>query len=99
LNFLDVRCPEVIENGKAVIISDVYLEDNNGLSGTLEIMKIGSVMCVPLMSKSQLWGVIYVDSVDKAYGFREEDLDLLTALSGPMALAIENTHLYSSQEK
>lgn len=90
---------KVIKEGKAVIISDVYLEDNNGLSGTLEIMKIGSVMCVPLMSKSQLWGVIYVDSVDKAYGFREEDLDLLTALSSPIALAIENAYLYSSREK
>jgi transcriptional regulator with GAF, ATPase, and Fis domain len=90
---------QVIENSKAIIISDVYLEDNDGLSGTLEIMKIGSVMCVPLKSKSQLWGVIYVDSVDKAYGFREEDRDLLTALSTPIAFAIENTHLYSSQEK
>ena len=90
---------KVIENGTAVIISDVYLEENNGLSGTLEIMKIGSVMCVPLKNKSQLWGVIYIDSVDKAYGFREEDLDLLTALSTPIALAIENAHLYSNQEK
>ncbi len=88
---------QVIENGRAVIISDVYLEVNDGLSGTLEIMKIGSVMCVPLMSKSQLWGVIYVDSVDKAYGFREEDLDLLTALSTPMALAIENAFLHSGE--
>ena len=90
---------QVIKNNKAVIISDVYLEDKDGLSGTLEIMKIGSVMCVPLISKSQLWGVIYVDSVDKAYGFREEDLDLITALSSPIALAIENAHLYSSQER
>jgi len=90
---------KVIEDGKPVIISDVYLEDRDGLSGTLEIMKIGSVMCVPLISKSQLWGVIYVDSVDKAYGFREEDRDLLSALSSPIALAIENAHLYSNQKK
>ena len=62
-------------------------------------MGVKSLMCVPLISKSQLWGVIYVDSVDKAYGFREEDLDLITALSSPIALAIENAHLYSSQER
>ena len=60
-------------------------------------MKIGSVMCVPLMSKSQLWGVIYVDSVYNAYGFREEDLDLLTALGSPIALAIENAFLRSGE--
>jgi len=90
---------QVIENGEAIIISDVYLEDRDGLSGTLEIMKIGSVMCIPLISKSQLWGVIYVDSVDKAYGFRGEDPDLLSALSGPIALAIENAFLQSSEER
>ena len=90
---------QVIKNAEPVIISDVYLEDNDGLSGTLEIMKIGCVMCVPLKSKSQLWGVIYVDAVDKAHGFRDEDLDLITALSTPIALAIENTHLYSNQER
>ncbi len=88
----------VIEDGEAVIISDVYVEDGDGLSGTLEIMKIGSVMCIPLISKSQLWGVIYVDSVEKTYGFRKEDLDLLTAVSSPVALAIENAFLYSSKD-
>jgi hypothetical protein len=34
--------------------------------------------------------VIYVDSVKKPHGFRKEDLDLLTALSSPAALAVEN---------
>ena len=60
-------------------------------------MKIGSVMCVPLVSKSQLWGAIYVDSVDKAYGFRKDDLDLLTALSSPVVLCIENAFLHSGK--
>jgi len=89
----------VIEDGEAVIISDVYVEDGDGLSDTLKIMKIGSVMCVPFISKSQFWGVIYVDSVEKAYGFRKEDLDLLTAVSSPVALSIENAFLYSSEER
>jgi len=86
----------VIEAGEAVIISDVYVEDGDGLSDTLKIMKIGSVMCVPFISTSQLWGVIYVDAVEKAHSFRRDDLDLLTAVSSPVALAIENAFLYSS---
>ena len=47
--------------------------------------------------RSQLWGVIYIDSIEKAYGFREEDLDLLTALSNPVVLVIENAFLRSSE--
>ena len=87
----------VIKDGEAVIISNVYVEDGKNLSDTLQIMKIGSVMCVPLISNSQLWGVIYIDSVDNAHGFREEDLDLLTALGSPIALAIENAFLHSGK--
>jgi signal transduction histidine kinase/ActR/RegA family two-component response regulator len=64
----------------------------------MEIMKIKSVMCVPLISKSKIRGAIYVDSVSKPYGFRKEDLSLLSALSSPAAIAIENATLYSNLE-
>ena len=83
----------VIEKKEAMIISDVYADDGDGLSETLKIIKIGSVMCVPLISKSELRGVIYLDSFENAHGFREEDLQLLTALSKPVAIAIENLFL------
>jgi hypothetical protein len=65
----------------------------------MELMKIRSVMCVPLVSKSQTRGIIYVDSVKQPYGFRKEDLALLTALSSPAAIAVENALLYSNLEK
>jgi signal transduction histidine kinase len=64
----------------------------------MEIMKIKSVMCVPLISKSKIRGAIYVDSVSKPYGFRKEDLSLLSTLSSPAAIAIENATLYSHLE-
>ena len=63
------------------------------------LVGVKSVMCVPLISRSQIRGVIYVDSVDKPYGFRDEDLYLITALSSPAAIAIENALLYSNLEK
>ena len=55
-------------------------------------------MCLSI-SKSQTRGIIYVDSIKKPYGFRKEDLALLTALSSPAAIAIENALLYSNLEK
>jgi GAF domain-containing protein len=44
-------------------------------------------------------GVLYVDSVQKPHGFREEDLDLLTALSSPAAVTIENSVLQSKHRE
>ena len=84
----------VLETGKAVMIPDAQAEDSSEPADTLELAEIGSVMCVPLISKSEIRGVIYVDSLQKPYGFRREDLALLTALSSPAAIAIENALLH-----
>ena len=89
---------KVLMEGKAVMISNTMREDKDDRSKSMEIMKIKSVMCVPLTSKSKIRGVIYVDSVSKPYGFRKEDLSLLSALSSPAAIAIENATLYSNLE-
>jgi len=51
-----------------------------------------------LISRSQIRGVIYVDSVSKPHGFRNDDLSLLTALSSSAAIAIENALLYARED-
>jgi len=89
----------VIRDRKPIIMLDTFGQEQSELSASLESIKVRSVMCVPLISRSQLRGVIYVDSISMPYGFREEDLALLTALSSPAAVAIENAMLYANQEK
>ncbi|UCG65876.1 MAG: FHA domain-containing protein [Deltaproteobacteria bacterium] len=86
----------VMREGKAVVMSDTFSEDKADLSESMEIMKVRSVMCVPLISRSQVRGVIYVDSINQPYGFRKEDLSLLSALSIPAAFAIENASIHSN---
>jgi hypothetical protein len=49
------------------------------------------------MSGSKLMGALYVDFITKPYGFRGEDLHLLSAVSGPVAMAIENALTHSGQ--
>ena len=89
----------VIREGKAVMIPDAEAGEDVALLETLKLMKIGSVMCVPLISRSQMLGAIYVDSLNKPFGFRKEDLSLLTALASRAALAIENALLYAKLER
>jgi signal transduction histidine kinase len=88
----------VIKERKAVVMSDTRNEDGVSRSESMELMKIRSVMCVPLISKSRARGAIYVDSINKPYGFRKDDLILLAALSSPAAVAIENSMLYADLE-
>ena len=83
----------VVREGKAVSMLDTLSETETNLSESIKLNKIRSVMCVPLVSRARVVGVIYVDSVNRPHGFRKEDLDLLTALSSPAAVAIENSLL------
>ena len=82
---------KVIKNKKALTISDVYNDNEAGLSDTLKLLNIGSVICVPLISGSNVKGVIYLDSFEKPYGFRKEDLSLLIDLSNLASIAIDTT--------
>jgi len=90
---------KVIKHEKAVIIQDVSDEKEAALSDTLKLLRIGSVMCLPMISGSKFRGVLYVDSFEKPHGFRKEDLSLLIDLSGFAALAIDDALFYKSLEK
>jgi transcriptional regulator with GAF, ATPase, and Fis domain len=98
-NYSQTVIKRVMQKGTPVIISDTYTEDEIEFAEALKLMKIRSVMCVPLISKVQIRGAIYIDSINKPHGFRKEDLSLFTALSSTAALAIENTFLYSRKNK
>lgn len=85
----------VIKERSPVSMLDTLEEKEINLSESIRVSGIRSIMCVPLISRAKVMGVIYVDSVNKPHGFRKEDLDLLTALSSPAAVAIENSLLYA----
>jgi PAS domain S-box-containing protein len=90
---------QVIGSGKAIMMSDTSLEKERDLSQSMIMLQIKSLMCVPLISKSQVYGVIYVHSTRMPFGFTRSDLSLLTAVSTPAALAIENALLYARRKK
>ena len=88
----------VIREGKAVIMSDTSKEEREDLSDSIEMMRVKSIMCVPLIFKSEVRGAIYVHSINVPYGFRKDDLLLLTGLSTPATVALENALLYSKSK-
>jgi len=89
----------VMQLKEGFMISDADTEEGQDVPDTLKLLNIKSVMCVPLMNRSKLVGALYVDSITKPYGFRGEDLHLLTAVGSPVAMAIENALLYSGRSE
>jgi GAF domain-containing protein len=89
----------VIREGKALLMPDTHLEDEADRSVSMELMRVRSILCVPLMIRSKIRGVIYLDSVKIPFGFRNEDLSLVKALSIPAAAAIEQALLQSGEQE
>jgi transcriptional regulator with GAF, ATPase, and Fis domain len=86
----------VLRDRKAISMLDTFSEDDVDLSESIKVMKIRSLLCVPLVSNAQIRGVMYFDSLREPHGFRKEDLSLLSALSSPAAVAIETARLSSA---
>jgi pSer/pThr/pTyr-binding forkhead associated (FHA) protein len=70
--------------------SDISEDEDDKITESLQLMKIKSAMCVPITSRYIRRGVIYVDSLEFANGFRESDVALLNNISGRAALAMDN---------
>jgi uncharacterized protein YeeX (DUF496 family) len=81
---------QVVKTRRPIVVSDVETEQASKLVDTLKVLKILSVMCVPLIYRSEILGAIYVDSLERPYGFRREDLLLFMDLSQRVAIALEN---------
>jgi adenylate cyclase len=90
---------KVIDAGEAVLTTNA-LEDQR-FSGTESIIafNLRSILCVPLMVKTELIGVIYTDNRIRTGIFSESDRDLMIAFANQAAVAIENARLFSSLKR
>jgi len=86
---------QAMKEGRAIMMPDTSTEAKENLSDSMESIGVKSVIVVPLISKTETQGALYLQSVSVAHGFRKDDLFLLTGLSAPIALAIEKAALYS----
>jgi signal transduction histidine kinase len=83
----------VAETGLPMVVSDVSRERRfSKRVDQATGFKTRSVACVPLKVRGELKGVIEVVS-KKAGTFGDKELDMLTAIAGPVAIMIDNAKL------
>jgi pSer/pThr/pTyr-binding forkhead associated (FHA) protein len=91
---------EVIKGKKAVMISNSDTEEvRQELASTLKTHGISSVMCVPMISESQVIGAIYVHSLKRRYGFRPEDVALFEDIAQRTLGFVRYTQYLSEQSR
>ena len=85
----------VAEHGEPVIVNDAY-SDQRFYSGAdrKSGFRTNSMLCIPLQVENRTIGVL--QAINRRYGeFTEHDLQLLQAIGGPLAAAIENARLHA----
>ncbi len=60
---------------------------------------ISSAMCVPILSKQNVLGVLNVSRSEGARPYSSQDLQLLTTLAGQISLALQNARLLESAQR
>lgn len=84
---------QVMRTHEGVLTQDAIIDARFSASASIVAQGIRSAMAVPLLSKGELWGVLYLDTRERAGAFTEKDLRLLTGISAQAAVAIENAEL------
>jgi len=81
----------VVDTGRAILLNGEARQIN--MSGN---SSIASSLCVPLLLKKKVIGVINCSKITSRTPFTEGDLELLYILAGQAAIAIENATLFEN---
>jgi transcriptional regulator with GAF, ATPase, and Fis domain len=87
---------QVIDSGRAVIVSDALADTTFGQSASVIAMRLSSVMCAPLLSQGQVIGALYVGNDKIKHLFERTQLDLLSIFASQASLILENAMLLSA---
>jgi transcriptional regulator with GAF, ATPase, and Fis domain len=84
---------KVVRTRKPVIISDAMHDDEFSSAKSVMHLKVSSVICVPLLDRGRLLGLIYVGNDSIRDLFQDQTLRVLTVFSSQAALIVSNALL------
>lgn len=86
----------VIETQAPVLTTNAQEDPRFGGHESIMAFNLRSIVCVPMLLKDRLIGVLYADNRIHAGVFTEHERDLLGAFANQAAVAIDNARLFAS---
>jgi len=86
---------KVVENRRGELLLSAMEDPRFATAKSVVAKGLRSLVCVPLLLRDRVLGVVYVDNRLQAGVFKNDDLDMLTAFANLAAIAIENARLYT----
>ncbi len=88
------------KNKKPVIANDVFKDSRFKKSISRELgYKTHNILCVPLLAKNKVIGVLQVINKEFDIPFGDDDLRILTILANNISIVIENARLFNTSLK
>ncbi|MGB2988313.1 MAG: SpoIIE family protein phosphatase [Phycisphaerae bacterium] len=87
-----------LEYGERAIFTD---DGTSTTDPTVSMVQHGirSAMCVPLILKDEILGVIYGDRVSTSASYTDEDIDFLAGIAQQVSIGLINCHLVEDQQE
>ncbi len=73
-----------------ILIHDVSADERFSGSESIRISGLRSAMCAPLLGTNRVLGVLYVDNLEKASAFTQEELNVFALVAAQTGSAIDN---------
>ncbi len=77
-----------------ILIEDLSVDERFNASESLKISGLRSAMCAPLIGTNRLFGVVYVDNMEKASAFTQEELNVFALVAAQAGAAIDNAEAH-----
>ncbi len=82
---------KVLSEGVAVLSNDIIAAEAFVHAKSVMSSRASSLLCVPIAIFEKVFGALYIYITDRSVHFDENDLQLVTAIAGIAAVALENT--------
>lgn len=86
---------QVVSTGQPLLTNNAQFDTRYQAGQSIIMRGLRAILCAPMMTQGRLLGAIYVDTSMKAGNFSQADRDLLSAVAGQAAIALENARLYT----
>ncbi len=86
----------VLTEGQPILTTNAQQDPRFDAQESIISLNLRSILCVPLILKESIIGVIYADNRLREGLFTETEKDLLVAFANQAAVAIENARLFES---
>ena len=85
---------KVLNDGESVLIQDTGADSNLDESISMIALNLRSIICAPVRGKSEVLGILYIDSDLPAHSYTHGHMLLSTAVGNSAGLALENARMH-----